>query len=167
MYPTLTTERLELIPFTTKDEELFHRINTDPFVRKLLWDDEVIGQEVSKEIMGKNEAHFREDAYGLWKILSKDSKEVIGYAGLWFFFDEPQPQLIYAILEAFTKKGYATEASRAVIDYTFNQLGFSYLLAATDESHTESQSVAQRLGMKFTEKRIENEKPTLFFRIDK
>ena len=163
----ITTERLQLTPFTLHETSLFHTLNTDPFVRKFLWDDEIISRDTAEEIMIKNEQHFNDDYYGLWKMQEKEREEVMGYVGLWYFFNEPQPQLLYAILEEYTKKGYATEASLAIIEYAFHQLGFEYLIAATDEPHRASQRVAERLGMVLVEKRIENGKPTLFYRIDK
>lgn len=163
----LKTDRLHLIPFTSEDTKVFQHLNNDPFIRKYLWDDELIDEATSRELMEQNKRHFEQDGYGLWKMRLKESKETFGYIGLWYFFNEPQPQLIYAILESYTKKGYATEAGGIIIDYAFDRLGFDYLIAATDEPHLESQKVAQRLGMSFAEKRIENEKPTLFYRINK
>lgn len=90
----------------------------------------------------------------------------MGYAGLWYFFEEPQPQLIYALLEQFTRRGYAREAGTSIIQYAFEKLGFEYLTAATDEPHNASKKVMLSLGMEFVEKRIENNKPTLFYRIE-
>ncbi|MEM9984362.1 MAG: GNAT family N-acetyltransferase, partial [Bacteroidota bacterium] len=107
------------------------------------------------------------DNFGIWKVNLKETDELIGYTGLWYFFDEQQPQLIYALLKQFTKQGYALEFSKVIIEYSFKTLDFEYLIAATDESHLESQKVAKRLGMKFHEKRIEDDKPTLFFKIEK
>ena len=163
----LNTERLALKPFTLEDIALFHRLNNDAFIRKYMWDDEAIDEATAKEIIEQNDTYFKENKYGIWKIQLKKEADVIGYVGLWFFFGEPQPQLIYALLKPSTKKGYAYEASNAIMKYAFEHLGFNYLIAATDVPHLESQKVAKSLGMTFTEKRIENEKPTLFFRIDK
>lgn len=163
----LETERTTLTPFERQDMQLFHALNTDPFVRKFLWDDEEISPRMAEEIMEINEQHFKEDQYGLWKIILKSGNEVIGYTGLWYFFDEPQPQLLYALLEKFTGQGLATECAHKVTEYAFDTLGFKYLIAATDEPHLASQKVAQRIGMRFTEKRTEHNKPTLFYRIDK
>ncbi|WP_422079923.1 GNAT family N-acetyltransferase [Ulvibacterium sp.] len=163
----LKTDRLHLIPFTPRDAKMFQQLNNDPFIRKYLWDDELIDETTALELMEQNKKHFEENGYGLWKIRLKQSLETFGYVGLWSFFDEPQPQLIYALLEPYSKQGYATEAGGSIVDYAFDRLGFDYLIAATDEPHLESQKVAQRLGMSFAEKRIENEKPTLFYRIDK
>ena len=131
-----------------------------------MWDDELIDESTAREILVQNDKHFEEDKYGIWKIQLRETKETLGYTGLWYFFDEPQPQLIYALLKSFTKKGYAREAAFSMIKYAFGELGFDYLIAATDEPHMESQRVALNLGMEFIEKRIENKKPTLFYRIE-
>ncbi|MEM0993690.1 MAG: GNAT family N-acetyltransferase [Bacteroidota bacterium] len=163
----INTRRLVLTPFLIDDFNIFHQLNIDPHIREFMWDGEEIALDTSKEIMQKNGSHFERDNFGIWKVILKETDELIGYTGLWYFFDEEQPQLIYAILKKFTKQGYAHESSKAIIRYSFETLDFKYLIAATDESHLESQKVAKGLGMKYHEKRMENDKPTLFFRIEK
>lgn len=162
----ILTERMILAPFIYQDNELFHKLNIDPYIRKFMWDDESITIDTAKEIMKKNEDHFEVDNFGIWKVNLKETDEIIGYTGLWYFFNEQQPQLIYALLKRFTKQGYALEFSRAIIQYAFKTLDFKYLVAATDEPNIHSQKVAERLGMKYHEKRVENNKPTLFFKIE-
>ena len=162
----LKTKRLNLIPFGSKDHRLFLDLNNDPYIRKYLWDDELIDQSTVQEIISQNDKHFKADKYGIWKVQLSETNEILGYAGLWYFFDEPQPQLIYALLEKFTKKGYAREAGLSIIKYAFEKLDFKYLIAATDELNSPSVSVALGLGMEFVEKRIENDKPTLFYSIE-
>ncbi|MEM6377695.1 MAG: GNAT family N-acetyltransferase [Bacteroidota bacterium] len=161
----IETVRMYLIPFQISDYQIFHFLNTDPFVRKYLWDDEQITLDTAKEILIINESHFERHDYGLWKVYLKATRELIGYTGLWFFFEEPQPQLIYALLEPHSKKGYATEFAQTIIDYSFNQLGFRYLIAATDEPHISSQALAKRIGMSLFKKLCKEGKTTLFFKI--
>ncbi len=163
----LQTDRLNLAPLTLEDVTLFHAMNTDAFVRKYLWDDEVIDPEESESMLERNEELFNESNYGLWKIVLKESGDVIGYAGLWFFFNEPLPQLVYALKEEFTGQGYATEASREVMAYAFNTLKFPFLLAAMDKPNSASHKVAQRLRMRHVETSRQNERLTVFYRIDK
>ncbi|MEM9897408.1 MAG: GNAT family N-acetyltransferase, partial [Bacteroidota bacterium] len=143
------TERLVLTPFRNEDYDLFHQINIDPFIRKFMWDDETISLDTAKEIMQVNESYFEKDNFGIWKVILKETDELIGYSGLWYFFEEKQPQLIYALFKQYTKNGFALESSKAVIEYCFQTLGFTYLIAATDELHLTSQKVAKGLGMKF------------------
>ncbi len=161
-----SSPRISLVPFTSEDAPLFHQINIDPFVRQFLWDDEIISPALAADLMLQNEKHFVEDQFGLWKILLKDTDTLIGYTGLWYFFDEPQPQLIYALLPAFTGHGYAKEAAEQVVQYTFSQLSFDYLIAATDLPHLASQKLAIKLGMKRIEAKEIDGKTTVFFRLD-
>ncbi len=162
----LTTTRLRLTPFQRQDKEVLHRIFTDPFVRKFLWDDEIIPAAQTESFLEKNEQHFAKDHWGLWKIQQKDGETIFGFAGLWYFFEEPQPQLVYGLLPAYAKKGYATEASQAVIDYAFQTLKFPYLIASCDTPHQDSKRVAERLHMDWVEEKTMNSRPTTFYRID-
>ena len=163
----LKTPRLHLIPFQEDELHLFHALNSNAYIRKYLWDDQVISLETAKEALAQNKLHFEQDRYGIWKIKLTKEGEVIGFVGLWFFFDEAQPQLIYGLLEKFSGQGFATEAAGCLIDYAFNALGFEYLMAAMDEPHMASQNVAKRAGKQYIETKIENKKPTVFYRIDK
>ncbi|MEM6843512.1 MAG: GNAT family N-acetyltransferase [Bacteroidota bacterium] len=167
MYPVLLTSRLQLVPFSKTDRELLHQTFINPFVREFLWDDEMISEAQTKDILEQNEQYFQVDHWGLWKIIRKADDTYLGFVGLWYFFDEDQPQLLYGLLQTATKEGYATEASKAVIDYVFEELGFSYLIASCDSPHTASREVAERLGMQFVEERTELGKPTAFYRLDK
>lgn len=156
-----------LIPFETKDEDLFHTMNTDPFIRKYLWDNEVMPRDTSREILAKNEAYFLKEGFGLWKIQLRKEKEPVGYTGLWYFFNEPQPQLLYVLKKEFTGRGIATEVCNIIIDYAFSRLGFNYLLASTDEPNLASQKVAERIGMKKSGVKQIDGKSTIFYRINK
>lgn len=160
----LTTERLKLEPFQKADVAILHQIFTHPFVRKYLWDDEEITQVKSKSILDENELHFRQDGWGLWKILALTEHDLIGFTGLWPFFEETQPQLLYGLLPIFCGKGYATEASQAVIHYAFHHLKFNYIDAATDELNLMSIRVVERLGMLPLKRISEDANTTLFYR---
>lgn len=167
MEPILTSTRLILKPWETKDHQEFHSINTDSYVRKYLWDDEIISEETTTEILDSNHQYFDQDKWGLWKIIHGSNGETMGYAGLWYFFDENQPELLYAILPQHAGKGYATEAAKTVIDYAFGRLGYQYLIASIDTPHEQSRRMCERLGMKHVENKIIEGKPTSFFRLDK
>lgn len=163
----LETERTILRPFERDEIKLFHRLSCDSFIRKYLWDDKMISIKVASEVIEKSIKYFEENGFGIWKIEYREINEIIGYAGLWYFFEEDQPQLIYAIRENFTKKGIATEVSKKIMKYSFEQLDYDYLIASMDENHKESQKVAERIGMKIFEKKELNKRPTIFYKITK
>ena len=161
--PVLATARLELIPFEMKDLELLHNTFTDPFVRKYLWDNETISHEQSRDILEISEEFFQNESWGLWKIIIKDKREYAGFVGLWKFFEEQQPQLLFGLLPENTGMGYATESSKAIVDYAFSNLHFKHLIASFDKPNTASEKVCQRLGMIKKEEKEINEKPTVFY----
>ncbi|HMQ00265.1 MAG TPA: GNAT family N-acetyltransferase [Cyclobacteriaceae bacterium] len=163
----LHTQRLLLIPFDMHDLALLHQTFTEPSVRKYLWDDEIISKAQVKEILERNAKYFETQAWGLWKVMMKEKNEYAGFAGLWMFFDEHQPQLLYGLLPEFSGKGYATEASQAVIEYAFEKLNFKYLSASYDTPHKASGKVCERLGMQWVEEKIVEGKSITFYRIKK
>lgn len=63
-----------------------------------------------------NEQSFIVGGWGLWKLQLKKEDIYAGFAGLWSFFGEEQPQSLYALLPNEIKKGYAAEVSKAVIN---------------------------------------------------
>jgi len=57
---------------------------------------------------------------------------------LWYFFDEKQPQLVYALPEATKRLCYRSRNQN--IGVLFNELGYQYLLASCDKPNLESES---------------------------
>jgi [ribosomal protein S5]-alanine N-acetyltransferase len=161
------THRLLLKPILESDLNTLHSIFINPYVRKYLCDDKVLSLQQVEEMLIESQKLFDERRFGLWFIETKDEKEIIGFVGLWYFFDEEQPQLAYALLPEATKKGYATEAATRILEYCFNELGYQYLLTSCDKPNLESRKLAERIGMREVEERIVNGNPLLFFRVER
>jgi [ribosomal protein S5]-alanine N-acetyltransferase len=162
----LETQRLRLQPIGSSDSIALHNIFIDPFVRKYLCDDRVWELQQVEEMCLESQNLFDTQKLGLWFIKTKDTQETVGFVGLWYFFEEEQPQLVYALIPTATKKGYATEAALKIIEYCFKELGYQYLLASCDRPNLESIKLAQRLGMCEVEQRTIEDKPIVFFRIE-
>jgi [ribosomal protein S5]-alanine N-acetyltransferase len=162
----LETQRLRLKPILATDAIALHNILTTPYVRKYLCDDLVWSPEQVEEMSVESQNLFDTQKFGLWFISTKDPQETIGFVGLWYFFDEEQPQLAYALLPEATKQGYATEASTKIVEYGFNELGYQYLLTSCDRPNLDSIKLVKRIGMSEIEQRTIDDKPIVFFRID-
>jgi ribosomal-protein-alanine N-acetyltransferase len=166
MTPILETQRLQLKPVLEEELNILHNIFADPYIRRYLCDDKILALQQVEEMLSESQKLFNEKKFGLWLIRTKDNQEVIGVTGLWYFFEEEQPQLVYALLPQATKKGYATETATRILEYCFDELGYQYLVASCDRPNLESCKVAERIGMKEVEERIVNGNPLLFFRIE-
>jgi [ribosomal protein S5]-alanine N-acetyltransferase len=163
----LETERLQLKPIPLEQLGILHSIFIDPHVRKYLRDDQSFSVEQIEEMLVESQLLFAEQKFGLWFIETKQENAIIGFVGLWYFFDESQPQLVYALLPDSIKKGYATEATIKILKYCFEELNYAYVTATTDRANLDSRKLAARIGMKEIEERIVNKSSVIFFKITK
>jgi ribosomal-protein-alanine N-acetyltransferase len=161
------TQRLQLKPILEEELDVLYDIFTDPYVRRYLCDDKILALQQVEKMLSESQKLFNEKKFGLWLIRTKDNEEVIGVTGLWYFFEEEQPQLVYALLPHATQKGYATEAATRILEYCFDELGYQYLVASCDRPNLESRKVAERLGMSVVEEKIVDSNPLIFFRIER
>ena len=162
----LQSERLFYEPINLSDAGWFHYLNCDPCVRRYLWDNVQITLETVQEILEKNQQSFTESFWGLWKFRFLHDSEFIGYCGLWRFFDEDQPQLLYVLAPEYHHRGLATESAQMVINYAFDILQYDHIVASVDDGNSASVHVCERLGMKFVYEELKDGRPTLFFRLD-
>lgn len=161
----LSTERLRLIPIREMDWAILSRILNDFSVRQYLCDDRILTENDINQMILSSQLYFQDKKYGLWFIVAENSLEIVGFVGLWHFFAEIQPQLSYALLPQFTGYGFATEAAKRIIDYSFQELDFKYLTASCDRLNSASQKVLVRLGMGKWKEEIIDGRPLIFYQI--
>jgi [ribosomal protein S5]-alanine N-acetyltransferase len=56
--------------------------------------------------------------------------------------------LFYAIFPSHQRKGYASEAAQAMVDYAFQELGLKRVIATTEFDNHGSMGVMRKLGMR-------------------
>ncbi|HEY8598083.1 MAG TPA: GNAT family N-acetyltransferase [Thermomicrobiales bacterium] len=79
--------------------------------------------------------------YAQLPILRRDVADVTGLASTEF-------GLFWAVSPAQRRRGYATEAARALIDYAFDHLELGRIIATTTNDNTASIGVMKKLGMR-------------------
>ncbi|MCB0705781.1 MAG: GNAT family N-acetyltransferase [Saprospiraceae bacterium] len=163
--PILRTTRLLLRQVAETDATLLFDLWNRPEVRRYLWDDQVVEMETIQELLILNDRLHREQQYGLWLIHKVwNPTELLGFCGLWHYFGEDQPQLIYGLKGDYWKQGIATEASQRIVDYAFRKLKFPFLHAATDLPNTASAKVLKRLGFEYWKAEEIDGFPLVFFK---
>ena len=145
-YPTLTTERLLLRPFTEADVEPLHALMQDPDVMRYVGDRRVPSlQETWRAVAGWI-GHWTLRGYGLWAVVEQESGDVIGRAGIINPIDWPGPEVGYLLGRRWWGRGYATEAAAAAMAWGFSTIGFERLISLIDPANAASIRVAERLG---------------------
>jgi [ribosomal protein S5]-alanine N-acetyltransferase len=146
--PPIATDRLSLRPFTQDDVDVLHAVWTDPDVRRYLWDDIVIPRERAVDVVRSHLESVAASGIGYWVVHTAEDKPVIGFCGFRFIEGGNEIELMYGLLPQYWRRGLATEASRAALDYLWRNTSFVRAWARTDPPNTKSVEVMRRLHMR-------------------
>lgn len=160
----IETERLRLTPCRLEDLNEIHALWTNDKVKYFLFDNRTISLEESRSFVEASLDNFAKHGYGIWLVYERDNENSIGFAGL-LKSDAEMPRLLYGLHPDYWKRGYATEAAQAVVDYAFNTLGFLSVVSDVDEPNADSVRILEKLGMKQTKRAIVNGNPILYYEI--
>jgi len=143
----MLSPRIRYQPVGLETLDAFHALVQDQHVRRYLLDGEVFPREWSEARVRDSLALFERRGVGLWLARDAGSGAVAGFCGfLEIAAIDPEPQLVYALLERFTGQGYATEMARASIAHARTQPAFAEIVAAVDGVNTASVRVLEKLG---------------------
>jgi [ribosomal protein S5]-alanine N-acetyltransferase len=99
---------------------------------------------------------------GIYTIFTKENDTPIGMSSLVKRDYLEHVDIGYALLPEHEGKGYATEASEAVLDYAMNTLGHNPIVGICLKKHSASVRVLEKIGLKMEKEYIErNEKMLL------
>ena len=82
---------------------------------------------------------------GLFSVIEKSSGDWIGRVGPWKA-EGATAEIGWAILPSAWRKGFATEAARAAINWAINDLGWTEICHCIDAENSTSIALAQKLG---------------------
>jgi RimJ/RimL family protein N-acetyltransferase len=156
-YP-LKTARLTLRPFVMGDLDALHDIQSRPEVtRYLLYDARDRGQ-VRKVLEERIQADFvARDALNLAVVLP-ETGALIGDVVLFLRSREHrQGEIGYVFHPDYGGRGYATEATRALLGLGFEHYGLHRIVGRLDARNTASARLLERLGMRREAHLVQNE----------
>jgi ribosomal-protein-alanine N-acetyltransferase len=142
------TERLALRAYRPDDlAELHEVLYGDPEAMALLGG--------ARDLNGTRAAIERSmlqqdlDGYSFWPVFEIESGRLVGEAGLFPLAPGgPDIALGYAFGRRYWNRGYATEASRAVLEQAWGVLGLDHVVAITREANRGSRNVLRKLGFR-------------------
>ncbi len=148
----LETDRCIIRESTVDDVNSFYEIYAEPSITKYM---ENLYSDRDEEIAYikdyiKNVYAFY--GYGMWTVLDKACKKVIGRAGINWREDFDIPELGFVIAVPFQRQGYAYEICRAIIEYGHKELGFNTFQVLIMEENKISKALCEKLGFTYAEK---------------
>jgi RimJ/RimL family protein N-acetyltransferase len=165
----LETQRLILREVLIADAQFIFELLNEPSFIKNIGDRNIKTLEDARQyIVNRMIASYKRYGYGLYIVQIKDTREIAGICGLVKRDVLPVPDVGFAFLPRFWRKGYAYESARGVLDYAKKELGQKRILGITSLTNVASIGVLEKLGLRFekTMKLPENTDESKLFAID-
>jgi len=140
---------MRLLPWQPDDWLLLRPIGTDPQVMRYISDGKPWPDEQIREFVGRQISHFDRLGYCLWKLLLKETSEMIGFCGLQPLDGTAETEIGWWLARAWWGQGLATEAARAALMDGFERAGLARIVAVALAANRASIHVMGKLGMRY------------------
>ncbi len=140
------TERMRLRRLHAADAGFLLELLNQPGWLQFIGDRHVHTLEQAGEYLAQRiDSQFERFGYGMWGIELRVDDRLIGLVGLVKRDSLPEPDLGFALLDAYAGQGLAFEAARAVLPVAQSR-GLQRLLAIVDPDNRRSIGLLRRLG---------------------
>ena len=143
----LQTERLILRPFTTADFDPFAAMYADPRVAETVTED---GRPLSRFGAWRGFAgivgHWTLLGFGMFAVVERATNTFVGRIGPWQPEGWPDFEIGWTLRSEYWGRGYATEAVKRCIEYSFTELDRPHISSFIVPENVRSIRVAERAG---------------------
>lgn len=158
----LETDRLVLRPLRDDDVDAYYELVRDPEVMRFLGDGRAGTREDAADAIRRVQERFAKDGFGGLGIERREDGRLIGRSGLLVWdretwqpgtraelADRAEVEVGWQLARHAWGHGYATEAARAVVAWTWANLDVPHLISLIDAENTRSIRVAEKLGERY------------------
>lgn len=155
------TERLALQTWELDDFAEFATIARDPVVMRFIadgkpWPDSRIGW-----FMGLQHAHQHSLGYCCWKLIEKETSDLIGFCGIAPEFGLNETEIGWWLKRSHWHRGFASEAAFCVERASFTVHRLERLVARVYQQNLSSVRLIEKLGMTFVRRLAETDVGTV------
>jgi len=150
----LETERLILKTSTRENFLQVYQLLSDPDVMRYIGNGPKAENEV-REGLEKMIKHQERHGFAFGDIYLKNSGEYIGRAGLIYLAmndDQDEIEVGYQLHKKYWGQGYATEITKALINWGFEHLQLEQIVAVIQTENQLSQRVLEKSGLNYAGK---------------
>ena len=143
------TKRLILKTWKEQDLDSMPAINQDPLVCEFL--PKIGDRAATKALIQRFINNYKKYGFTAYAVGLKSNGEFIGFVGLLVTSFEahftPAVEIAWRLDSKCWGKGYATEAAKAIIDFSFTTLKLEEVVSFTVENNIRSRRVMEKIGM--------------------
>jgi ribosomal-protein-alanine N-acetyltransferase len=143
----LETRRLSLREFEPEDLDALAAILSDP--ETMRYYPAPFDRAAVADYIQRNRTRYANDGYGLWAMILKSTRELIGDCGLvrQSVDGGDEIEIGYHVRRDLWGQGYASEAARACRGFGFANLAIERLISLIRPENLASRRVAEKNGM--------------------
>lgn len=148
---TIETQNLILRQFTYEDNSaMLKNWIADEKIQSMYSEPTYTTKEAVDTLLNKYINSYQNNDYYRWAIIAKENKECIGQIA-YFLVDTKNnfAEIEYCIGSAFQCRGFATEATKAVIDYGFSKIKLHKVQICHKSINIPSKRVIEKCGFHY------------------
>lgn len=148
--PTLSTTRLVMRPFQPADLADLYQLCSDPDAMRHIPPHYL--PETPEDVVARlqrYQAHQATHGISFYHVADQDGA-FVGRAGYYWLSEVQQFELGYSLLPRYWGMGYATELTRRLIGYAFEEVGMVEICGRTVPWHSASRHVLEKAGFEYT-----------------
>lgn len=150
---SIQTERLKLEFFREKDVDRYYHILKQENVSKWLGSGDPITKDKIEKIIKNDLKHWDKYKIGTWAVKLKKSSKIIGHCGFNYIEKLDAFELLYAFDQAYWRKGYASEAASASLEWAKKHTDLKKVIALAYPNNQGSIKVIDKLDFTYVGKK--------------
>lgn len=162
----LRTPRLSLRPLTTEHTHALAKIYADPDIARYIGGDRLTQEAIDYQVNGFAE-EWKELGYGQSAVFHNETGEFLGRIGLHYWSNWDEIELGYILGKSAQGQGFATEGSKAWIEWAEANENIPYIIANIHPDNSASIHRAEKLGFTYGRDDVTpSGLPTLIYRLN-
>jgi len=151
---SLETERVRLVQLKSENSYDLFRTFSDPDVMRYWIGGPDKHLEDTLKRITEIKKHWIQHGFGDWGIVDKNNSQFLGFGGLHYINGMEEVNLGYALEKTRWRKGYGFEVCQAILQYGFQQLRLSEIVAVIWPDNKASIKLVEKCGLKYWKKTI-------------
>ena len=161
----LETTRMRLMPWRLEDWLQLRPIATDREVVRYISNGEPWPDERIREWAARQVTHFSKFGFCFWKLIYKETGEMIGFCGLQPLDATPDIEIGWWLARAWWGKGLATEAAREAMRDGFERARLERIVSIAMRENVASTHIMEKLGMNYERETTHRGLPVVLYTV--
>ncbi|WP_218135328.1 GNAT family N-acetyltransferase [Parasphingopyxis sp. CP4] len=142
--PQIETQRLILRAPAAEDYPVYRDFYADPDASAFYGGPLDAGMAWRR--LAADLGHWELRGYGMWSLVERTSGAMVGGCGLVWPESWPRRELTWWIVPDARRRGFAFEASRAIVDFAYGEWSWPLVETHMDDGNEAARRLAEKLG---------------------